>query len=100
MAKMDPEEIDRIAKGVTHFAFRNGPVENMHAAGKLTQDDMKTLNKFMVNRVAALLTMFLNKDVEGIKAFAYDCQEVGMDWDAAEPDMEAIELLKEIRRLP
>lgn len=41
--------IDLFAKVITHYAFRNGPVEDMHANNQLSQDDMKTLNKFMVN---------------------------------------------------
>ena len=36
---------------MTHYAFRNGPVEDMHANGQLSQQDMKTLNKYMVNRI-------------------------------------------------
>ena len=29
------ENIDAISKAVTHYAFRNGPVEDMHANGQL-----------------------------------------------------------------
>lgn len=49
--KLDFETIDMLSKAVTQFAFRSGPVEYMHARGKLTQKDMKTLNKFMTNRI-------------------------------------------------
>ena len=31
------ENIDAISKAVTHYAFRNGPVEDMHANGQLSQ---------------------------------------------------------------
>ena len=54
------EETDKIAKAITIFAFRNGPVENMHTDGKLSQEDMKTLNKFMVNRLAYVFNIFQN----------------------------------------
>ena len=50
-----PENIDSFAKAVTHYAFRNGPVEDMHTEKKLSQDDMRTLNKYMVNRLAGPL---------------------------------------------
>ena len=48
------ENISKIAKALTHFAFRNGPVEDLHAnpTKNLTDEDMKMLNKFMVNRLA------------------------------------------------
>jgi hypothetical protein len=30
-----------------HFAFRNGPVEDIHANNRLSESDMKTLNKYI-----------------------------------------------------
>ena len=63
MTKLDFETIDMLSKGITQFAFRSGPVEEMHAKGKLTQKDMKTLNKFMTNRIAELLTTISNGDI-------------------------------------
>ena len=32
--KLDFEIIDMLSKGITQFAFRSGPVEEMHARGK------------------------------------------------------------------
>ncbi|QNB47796.1 hypothetical protein BR63_16900 [Thermanaerosceptrum fracticalcis] len=55
------ENISTIAKAITHFVFRNGPVENMHANRQLSQDDMKTLNKFMVNRLAYVFTLIIEE---------------------------------------
>ena len=46
---LNEKNIDSIAIGLTHYLFRNGPVEDMHSEGKLSQNDMKILNKFMVN---------------------------------------------------
>ncbi len=58
---LNEKNIDSIAIGLTHYLFRNGPVEDMHSEGKLSQNDMKTLNKFMVNRIAGLLQI-INKE--------------------------------------
>lgn len=58
---LNEKNIDSIAIGLTHYLFRNGPVEDMHSEGKLSQNDMKTLNKFMVNRIAGLLKT-INKE--------------------------------------
>lgn len=52
---LNEKNIDSIAICLTHYLFRNGPVEDMHSEGKLSQNDMKTLNKFMVNRIDGLL---------------------------------------------
>ena len=56
--KLDFETIDMLSKGITQFAFRSGPVEDMHARNKLTKKDMKALNKYMVNRIAVNRTGF------------------------------------------
>ena len=50
------ENIDAVSKAITHFIFRNGPVEDVHANNQLSENDMKTLNKYMVNRIAGILT--------------------------------------------
>ncbi len=58
---LNKDNIDTISIALTHYLFRNGPVEDMHSEGKLSQEDMKTLNKFMVNRIAGLLQI-INKE--------------------------------------
>lgn len=55
------DNLTMISKAITHFSFRNGPIEDMHASPKnqLSQDDMKTLNKFMVNRIAYVFKLII-----------------------------------------
>lgn len=55
------ENITKISKAVVHFAFRNGPIEDRHADVKknITDEDMKKLNKYMVNRIAYIFTLIL-----------------------------------------
>ena len=86
------ENIEWLSKALTHYLFRNGPVEDMHADGKLSQDDMKTLNKYMVNRTAGLLkTLF---DGEWIKILVlFDSifyRNCGSNWD--KPKYDVVEL--------
>lgn len=81
------KNINKIAKAITHFAFRNGPVEDMHANGKLTESDMKILNKFMVNRLAYIFSLIIKE--EWIKFnFLVNMTDnfYGRHWDPAEPD--------------
>lgn len=59
---LNKDNIDTISIALTHYLFRNGPVEEMHSEGKLSQEDMKILNKFMVNRVAGLLQTINKED--------------------------------------
>lgn len=90
---LKPENIDGIAKALTHYAFRNGPVEDMHADGKLTQEDMKTLNKYMVNRLAGILSAVYEERWLQLELLYGFLQNYGIDWDKAEPDAEELELM-------
>lgn len=88
-------DIQKIANMITHFAFRNGPVEDMHANNQLSQNDMKTLNKYMMNRLAGLLTLLKSNQWFKIDAILYEYSKFGIDWDEVEPDTDNIdEILK------
>ena len=86
--KLNFETIDMLSKGITQYAFSSGPVEEMHASNKLTQNDMKTLNKFMINRIAGLLQTIFNGDVaNALKVLAFYAS-LSFDWNKANPDIE------------
>lgn len=84
------ENIDYISKAITHFVFRNGPVEDMHANNQLSEADMKTLNKYMVNRIAGLLTAIADNNWLQLEALLSYYKLFGTGWDKAEPDMKEI----------
>ena len=86
--KLDFETIDMLSKGITQFAFRSGPIEEMHARNKLTQKDMKTLNKFMANRIAGLLTTISNGDILNVLKVLTFYASLSSDWDSCKPDSE------------
>ena len=86
--KLNFETIDILSKGITQFAFHSGHVEEMHSKGKLTQKDMETLNKFMINRIAGLLQTIFNGDVEkALKVLSFYAS-LSSDWNKANPDIE------------
>nr|WP_092072790.1 hypothetical protein [Dendrosporobacter quercicolus]NSL48886.1 hypothetical protein [Dendrosporobacter quercicolus DSM 1736]SDM49930.1 hypothetical protein SAMN04488502_10552 [Dendrosporobacter quercicolus] len=81
--------INMISKAVTHFAFRNGPIEDMHAHpnNQLSETDMKTLNKFMINRLAYIFTLIIEERwIEFSFLIRTNDMMFGKDWDEAEPD--------------
>jgi hypothetical protein len=84
------ENIDFISKAITHFVFRNGPVEDMHANNQLSEVDMKTLNKYMVNRIAGLLTAIADNNWLQLELLLSYYKLFGTEWDMAEPDMKEI----------
>ena len=77
-----------LSKGITQYAFRSGPVEEMHAENKLTQNDMEILNKFMTNRIAGLLQTIFNGDVaKALKVLTFYAS-LSSAWDSIKPDTE------------
>lgn len=89
------ENINKIAKAITHFIFRNGPVEDMHTNKQLSQNDMKTLNKFMVNRLAYVIDLLLSEKWVEFGLFVDFHKYTGTEWDTAEKDSGDIPLLIE-----
>lgn len=84
---LDRKHIDPLAKALTQYAFRSGPVENMHAEGRITDEDMKMLNQFMVNRLAGLLQKALDGAWEEIADVLDRYITFSRGWDSAIPDM-------------
>ncbi|QDY83492.1 hypothetical protein FQU75_08730 [Paenibacillus polymyxa] len=83
------ENLTMIAKSLTHFAFRNGPVEDMHANpnNQLSETDMETLNKFMVNRMAYIFKLIIaERWIELDFLIRNTDQWYGHGWDDAIPD--------------
>lgn len=83
------ENLTMIAKALTHFAFRNGPVEDMHANpnNQLSETDMETLNKFMVNRIAYIFKLIIEERwIELDFLIRSTDRWYGHGWDEAIPD--------------
>jgi len=78
--------LEQISHALTHYCFRNGPVEDMHASpnDQLSQDDMKILNKYCNDKLFTFLTMIReNKVAELIDIIEFGLQ-CGNDWDKPE----------------
>jgi hypothetical protein len=85
------------AKGIVLHAFRNGPIEDIHAgthchrcAGKqkyshITDEEMKLLNKTAVNRIYTLLWL-KEHEPEKYRAFVEFGALCVKDWDEPEFD--------------
>ncbi|MBO1001840.1 hypothetical protein [Pseudogracilibacillus auburnensis] len=82
------DNLDLISKAITHFAFRNGPIESMHAHpnNQLSDEDMKTLNKFMVDRLAYIFDLIINEKWLEFSVLINQLNMYGDNWDEAQPD--------------
>ena len=72
----DNNIIHKLSVTTAHYVYRNGPIEDMHANRnkKIYDDDMKVLNKLIVNRLATIFNFILDRDkVDYIKeTYDYD----------------------------
>lgn len=90
---LDKDNMDILAKAITHYIFRNGPIEDMHSENKFSQKDMKTLNKYMVDHIATLLTCIYNQDWLKLEMLLAFYSAYGQDWDVAEPDFQELDFI-------
>lgn len=93
-----PASRGQLAIGLTRYVFRDGPVEDMHTAGQLSQEDMRTLNQFTANRIATVIYLM----EEGRWKDLYTLLERYMggagEWDEPEVDQEAVKRLGKNRK--
>lgn len=79
----DREKIRRIiAKILTIHGYRNSPIEDIHAQGRISDKEMKHLNKTIHNQIYTLLTMI--EDESLFKNQYFTNEGWGSDWDDAE----------------
>ena len=75
---------NRIAKDLTVYAFRNGPVEDMHANCQLSQEDMKTLNKYLVDALAKYFYLCYEERYDDIPYLLAETHLYHREWDDAD----------------
>ncbi|MFB9279398.1 hypothetical protein [Cohnella cellulosilytica] len=81
-------DTDTIAKAIAHFAFRNGPIEDIHADRdkNVTDQDMKVLNKFVHNRLAYVFELIIQERWAEFALVVESQKFYGSEWDKSEPD--------------
>ncbi len=91
------ENVSTISKAITNFAFREGPVEDIHSKGQLTQSDMKALGKFMVNRLAYVFQLLIEERWAEFAFLIHDNRTFSNHWDEADPDDGHMRMLIEMK---
>lgn len=76
-----------VGKALAASAIRNGPIEDIHADGRISQEEMKAINKHAVDHLCALLQMWFD-DPETFGYYTHHMlQGYAYAWD--EPEHEA-----------
>jgi hypothetical protein len=99
----DQEYIRKLAIGITHYCFRNGPIESMHAGinpkfasedikpediSQFSEDDMKKLNKYMVDKLGFLIHLLVEGRYFEVALLLDFHLTFGTDWDSPEIEKE------------
>ena len=94
--------INFLAKAITGYCFRNGIVEDYHADGCLNDEQMKALNKYMVNRIGFLLQLYVDgrkDDIEKVIGWHGKMCEHWDDIDITEPAAELKDIKEIMKRM-
>ena len=86
---MDERTLQALSKALTHLVFRNGIVENLHAAGaNLDDETMKQLNMDINNRIYTVLDIWFNGTEEEMERLErilnFLAKYYGNSWNQAE----------------
>lgn len=79
-------DLQRLASGITHFIFRNGPIEDMHADKNknILNEDMKVLNKYMMSHLTTILYLLKSERYFDLAKVLENHMNCGQDWDKVE----------------
>lgn len=96
--------IRNLSIALTHFCFRNGPVEDMHSGrvsyleatpdtppediSQLSDADMKKLNKYMVDKLGFFLTLLVNERYVELQDLLGFYMLFGSEWDSPNVEKE------------
>ncbi|MCI9071129.1 MAG: hypothetical protein HFJ14_10825, partial [Clostridium sp.] len=65
--KKPKEYISNIAKASSYFIFKNGPIKNLCKEGKISEEEIRTIQIYMQDHLAYLYTVLLEEN--NIKKF-------------------------------
>lgn len=77
-----------VGKALAVEGIRNGPIEDIHADGRISQEEMKAINKYAVDHICAFLQMWFDEP-ETFGAYAmHVVQGYAYAWDEPEHEQE------------
>jgi predicted DNA-binding protein YlxM (UPF0122 family) len=75
------ENINWITKSIVLRIFRNGPVEDIHGKGQLSQEDMKMLNRYMVDNLGMIVSAAIRGNWLILEQWLAYSKQWGGNWD-------------------
>lgn len=60
------KDVELIAKSLTNYIYRYGPIVDITRKYQINPEDRKILDKYTANRIAGILMLYLAKDTKRI----------------------------------
>lgn len=64
------KQVELIAKSLTNYLYGYGPILDITRKYKVSDEDRKMLDQYMLNRIAGLLMLYLSNDYKRINDIA------------------------------
>ncbi len=64
--KDQDKEVNKIAKSLTNYLYKQGPITNIYQKYSINQADKKLLEQYTLNNIAGLLLLYGTKDYKRI----------------------------------
>lgn len=100
MSEKQKQRLAKEAKALAVLAFRAGPIENIHADGRISQAEMKAINKKAVDKLFLLLSYKKTNPAKYWQFVELINQTIAREWD--DPYADAVKLsttVKDLRSL-
>lgn len=82
------KEVNLLSRAFTNYLYGYGPIRELTRKYNISQEDRHELDKYMINRIAGILMLYLSKDVDRINDIANKYNYETYDLDLITPEIE------------
>ena len=82
------KEVNRLSRSFTNYLYGYGPIRDLTRKYHISQTDRNELDKYMINRIAGLLMLYLSKDNRRINDIANKYNYETYELDKIIPEIE------------
>jgi hypothetical protein len=82
------KQVNLIARSLTNYLYGYGPIRDITRKYKITPEERLQLDKYMMNRIAGLLMLYLSKDYNRINDIANKYNYETFELEDIKPEIE------------
>ncbi len=82
------KQVNLLSRAFTNYLYGYGPIRDLQRKYHITPEDRHLLDKYMINRIAGLLMLYISKDMNRINDIANKYNYETYDLDLITPEIE------------